>query len=176
MLLKPGGSFVTRSPWLIQTVWRPCSQTPSSRGDSWVASTSARPIFAVMTGLHFAAKLRRHQLLAVADAEDRHAGLEDRPRGAGRAFFQHRGRTAGQDHRLGLQRGEGRLGLLEGGDLAIDAGLANAAGDQLGHLRAEIDDQHLVVVGDDFVVEGVFGHGLLPAKHGLMRSHPAAQE
>ena len=77
---------------------------------------------------------------------------------------------------LGFELGEGRLGLLERRDLAIDAGLAHAAGDQLRHLRAEIDDQHLVVVGDDFVVERVFGHEFLLAKNGLMGSRPATQE
>ena len=133
-------------------------------------------VFAVMAALHLAAELRRHQLLAVADAEDRDAGLEDHLRRARRAFLQHRGRPAGEDHRLGFQRGEGRFRLLIGRDLAIDAGLADAAGDQLRHLRAEIDDQHLVVAGDNFLVEGIFGHKLLPAKNGLKRSCPRAQE
>jgi len=36
-------------------------------------------------------------------------------------------------------------------DLAIDAALAQAPGDQLGHLAAEVDDQHAVVAG--------LGHG-----------------
>jgi hypothetical protein len=39
------------------------------------------------------------------------------------------------------------LGLVERMDLAIDAGLAHPAGDQLGHLAAEIDDQNALVVG-----------------------------
>ena len=41
-------------------------------------------------------------------------------------------------------------------DFAIDAGLADAAGDELRHLRAEVDDQHLVVAFDDFAM-GVGG-------------------
>ena len=42
--LKPGGSCVTRSPWLIHTVSRsPFFHTPSNRADSPVTSNSARP-------------------------------------------------------------------------------------------------------------------------------------
>ena len=40
-------------------------------------------------------------------------------------------------------------GALERVDFAIDAGLADAPGDELGDLRAEVDDQHLVVAVDD---------------------------
>ncbi len=104
----------------------------------------------------------RHHLLAIADAEDRHAGLEDRLRRARRTFLQHGGRTAGQDHRLGRQRGKGLGGLLKRRDLAIDAGLAHAPRDELRHLRAEIDDQHLVVTLDNVLMQIGLGHlGLL---------------
>ena len=42
--LKPGGSRVTRSPWLIHTVsLAPLSQKPSNSADGPVTSRSARP-------------------------------------------------------------------------------------------------------------------------------------
>ncbi len=103
--------------------------------------------FAVMPALHLAAELMRHRLLAVADAEHRHAGLEDRHRRERRARLEHRGRSAGQDHGLRLHRGEGFLRLLIRHDLGIDLFLAHPPRDQLGHLRAEIDDQNFVVGG-----------------------------
>ena len=42
---------------------------------------------------------------------------------------------------LGAQPFEGFLGGVERGDLAIDARFADAAGDELGHLAAEVDDE-----------------------------------
>ena len=101
--------------------------------------------FAVVAALDLAAELGRHGHLAVADAEHRHAGIEDRLRRARRALLVHRCRPAGEDHRLRLHRREGRFGLLERHDLGIDALLAHAARDQLRHLAAEIDDQNLVM-------------------------------
>ena len=46
---------------------------------------------------------------------------------------------------VGLE--EGVIHLVEGMDLAIDPALAHPAGDQLGHLAAEIDDQDAVMAG-----------------------------
>ena len=48
----------------------------------------------VIGALHLAAELRAHRLLAVADAEHRHAQLEDDPRRARRFAFGHRRRPA----------------------------------------------------------------------------------
>ena len=42
---------------------------------------------------------------------------------------------------------EGGVDLLVGVDLAVDARLAQAAGDQLGDLAAEVDDEQALVVG-----------------------------
>ncbi len=101
--------------------------------------------FAVMSALDLAAELRRHRLLAVADAEHRHAGIENGLRSARRRRFGHRGGAAGEDHAARLHRGEGVSRLLERDDLAIDPLLADAPGDELGNLGAEIDDENLVV-------------------------------
>ena len=110
---------------------------------------------AVMPRLDLAAQLHGHDLLAIADAQHGDPGVEDGLRGARGALVGHRAGTAREDHRLGLELGEGAFGGLEGRDLAIDAGLAHPPRDELGHLRAEIDDQHLVVVLEDLVVEGI---------------------
>ncbi len=103
---------------------------------------------AVVAGLHRAAELRRHRLLAVADAQDRHPGIVDGGGCQRRVLVEHRGRAAGEDHSLRPQRGKGRFRLLKGHDLAIDLLLAHPPRDQLGHLRAEIDDENLVVLGE----------------------------
>ena len=59
---------------------------------------------------------------------------------------------------FGPQLRERLLGRLKRRDLAIDAGLAHAARDQLRDLRAEIDDQHFVVVADNRFVEHILRH------------------
>ena len=100
-----------------------------------------------MSALDLAAELLRHCLLAVADAEHRHASFVDRGRRERRPFFVDGGRTAGQNYGLRLHRLEGLVGFLERDDLGIDALLAHASRDQLGDLRAEIDDEEFVVVG-----------------------------
>src|SRR5215469_12284907 len=61
--------------------------------------------------------------------------------------MEHRSRAAGKDHALGAHGSERGLRVLIGNDLAIDFLLAHPPGDELGHLRAEIDDEYLVVHG-----------------------------
>ena len=63
---------------------------------------------AVMADLDLAAELRADGLLAVADAEHRHAQLEHRVRRARRRGLGGRGRAAGQDDRLGRERADRR--------------------------------------------------------------------
>ena len=101
--------------------------------------------FAMVPAFDVAAELRRHRLLAVADAEHRDACLIDRLGDERRVLVEHGGRPARQDHRLRLHGAEGGFRLLVGHDLAIDLLLAHPPGDELGDLRAEIDDQDLVV-------------------------------
>src|SRR5690606_18769451 len=98
------------------------------------------------------AELGAERLLAVADAEDRHARIEHRLRGARASLGGDRSRATGKDHALGLHLVECRGGILERMDLTIDAGLANAARNQLRHLAAEIDNE-------DAVGMGCLGHG-----------------
>src|SRR5215470_15095722 len=99
----------------------------------------------MMSALDSAIELLRHGLLAIADAEHRDAGPIDlhwRERGV---LVEYRSRPAGKNDPLRLQRGKRRAGLLKRHDLAIDLLFAHAPGDELGHLRAEIDDENLVV-------------------------------
>ena len=104
-----------RSPWLIHTTWRsPGFHTPSMQRAFGADRDLGAAEFAVVAAFDLAAELLGHGHLAVADAEHRHAGSEDRLRRAGAALVGHRGRAAGEDHRLGLQRGEGGSALWNG--------------------------------------------------------------
>ncbi len=101
-----------------------------------------------MPAFYAATELDHHSLLAIADAEDRNAELEDFGRGARAARIKHRRRSTGQDDRPRREFGdERRIDLLIGVDLAVDPRLAQAAGDQLGDLTAEIDDEQALVIG-----------------------------
>ena len=56
-------------------------------------------------------------------------------------------------------------------DLAVDAGLAHAAGDQLRVLRAEVDDEHGALIG-----LGLFGHRLFSVGMAWVRDECSARE
>ena len=82
-----------------------------------------------------------HDLEAVADAQHRHPGVEDGRVHAGGALGVDRRRAAGEDDGGGAG-GEHvlrRHGVRD--DLGVDAGFAHAAGDELGVLGAEVDDE-----------------------------------
>jgi hypothetical protein len=79
-----------------------------------------------------------HDLLAIADAQDRQAAVEQHLRRAG-AVGGHAGDR--KDDALGLHPLERGFGLRERRDFGIDPGFAHAPGDQLRDLAAEIDDQ-----------------------------------
>ncbi|MNX96311.1 hypothetical protein D3C86_1286230 [compost metagenome] len=96
---------------------------------------------AMVAALDLAAQLGADGLLAVADAQHRHAGLEQGVVSLGAVGVRGRAGSARQDDGLGRDRLQRLARLVERMDLAIDAGFAQAARDQLGHLTAEIDDQ-----------------------------------
>ncbi len=99
----------------------------------------------VMIGcLDLAAELGDQRLLAVADAEQRHAHLEGELRGARRIVFRHRCRAAGKDDAARSEVADAREIGVEGHDLAIDACFAYAPRDELGELAAEIENKNLV--------------------------------
>ena len=103
--------------------------------------------FAVVGGLHLAAQLGAHGLLAIADAEHGKAAGEDPVRRAGAAALMHGGGAARQDDALEARPVQRLFGRLEGDDLRIDPRLADAPGDELGDLGAEVDDEDTVLHG-----------------------------
>src|SRR5690606_36917527 len=100
------------------------------------------PELAGMPALDLAAQLQRQRLLAVADGEDRHVGVQHRLRCTGTPLLGHGRRAARKDDPFWTQGTEGLVGLVERVDFTIDARLAQAAGDQLRYLRSEIDDEY----------------------------------
>ena len=120
-------------------------------GNGQIGAAELAALAGLVARADLAAELVRHHLLAVADAEDRQAAVEQDLRRAGTAFLGHAGRRSRQDDALGLQPVKGLLGAVERSDLRIDPGLADPAGDKLRDLRAEIDDQ------DGFFMSN--GHG-----------------
>jgi hypothetical protein len=96
--------------------------------------------------LDLAAELLRHGLHAVTDAEHRHTEIEHRGRRAvGRLFVG--GHVAARQHDpLRSQRSQQAFVDVGRVDLAIDIRLADAARDQLRHLRPEIEDDDGVVL------------------------------
>ena len=105
---------------------------------------------ALVAALHLAAQLLCHGLHAVADAQHRHAQLEHRLWRAVGGFFVGAGVAAGQDHAFQLAIG-GKLAHPVAADVAgvhfaVDVRLADAAGDELGDLGAEVEDEDLLVL------------------------------
>jgi hypothetical protein len=83
----------------------------------------------------------RHRLEAVADAEDRYAGREQRRVEGGGAVGVHAARPPGQHDRRGLAVQDRRAGDRVRHDLAVDARLADPPGDELRVLRPEVHDE-----------------------------------
>ena len=82
-------------------------------------------------------------LHAIADAQHRHAELEYGffARGARGFFVVNRKWTARQNDALGGKRFDFGVGRVAGENLAVNTKLAQPACDELGELRAEIEDQ-----------------------------------
>ena len=99
------------------------------------------PVLAGARATDGAAEGVGHGLEAVADAQDGHAGLENRGIDGGSTLLVHGGRAAGQDDGGGLLGEHVRHAHGVGDDLGVDVGLTHAARDQLGILRAEVDDE-----------------------------------
>jgi hypothetical protein len=92
-----------------------------------------------------ATQLRRHGLHAVANAQHRHAAVPHRLRRAQLVVLVGAAVAAGQDDPLGTEAADEVVGDVVGMDLAIDVRLAHPARDELRDLRAEIEDEDLVV-------------------------------
>ncbi|MNS88134.1 hypothetical protein D3C72_1220980 [compost metagenome] len=101
--------------------------------------------FAMVAPLHLAAQLHGHGLHAVADAQHRHAEVPHGLRRAQLVVFVGAGVAAGQDDGLRRVLADEFVGHIVRMDFAVDVCLANAAGNQLRDLRAEIKDEDFVV-------------------------------
>ena len=151
MTLKPGGSSVTLSPWLIQTSSRPWPRSLVAILDTLEECRMAAGTDLGVAELAFArtfdlaAQLLRHGLHAVADAQNRYAELEHALRRAPVLGLVNRVRTARKDDAPGLEFADERLADIERVQLAIHLLFAHAAGNQLRDLRAEIEDEDLLV-------------------------------
>ena len=89
-------------------------------------------------------ELRGECLHAVADAEDRQAGVEHFLRRLGRIFDRGRFRATRQDDALGSVPGDLGGIVVPRPDFAVNPDFADAACDQLRVLGAEVEDQDLV--------------------------------
>ena len=139
--VKPSGARVMESRWLIHTCWWSGWPPPNTTASGWVTSRGVRPYSARPVLADQAAELQGDELGAVADAQDRHAEVVDAGVDRGRPVDVDRRRTAAEDDAGGGPGGV-LLGRQGGGDdLAVDVGLADPPGDQLGVLGPEVDDQ-----------------------------------
>jgi hypothetical protein len=96
--------------------------------------------FAMRGAAQGAAEHVGHQLHPVADAERRHAEIEDGAIDVRRAFFVDAARAAREDDADRLFGLERRGRRVEGQDFAVDRQLAQPSRDQLGKLRPEIQN------------------------------------
>jgi hypothetical protein len=113
-----------------------------ARRDRGIAPDQRVTELAVRRAAQLAAEHVGHQLHAVADAERRHADVEHGAVAMRRAIFVDAARPAGEDDAdwtLGFDRRERRV---ERQDFAIHRQLAQAPSDQLGKLRAEIQNEY----------------------------------
>ena len=105
--------------------------------------------FTLLATLHSAAKLVRHGLHAVTDAQHRQAQLKHRLGCLVGAVLVHTGVAAGQDD--ALERAITGVGAhpvvanVAGVHLAKHMGFADAAGDQLGDLGPEVQNQDFLM-------------------------------
>jgi hypothetical protein len=97
-------------------------------------------VFAVRAAGDVAAEHLAHELDAVADAEDREAHLEDAGMRVRRALRLHAVGAAGEDDAHDAVGAEGLGRDAEGIDARVDVALTDAARDDLGQLRTEIED------------------------------------
>ena len=105
-----------------------------------------RPVLAPGSRQHVPAELEGHQLGAVADAEDRDpAGPDRRVRLRGIRVV-HGVRAAGQDDRRRATPFEVGQRRVVREELGVDVQLPDAAGDQLGELAPEVEDDHRAVI------------------------------
>lgn len=110
---------------------------------------------------NLAAQLFGHGLHAVADTEDRHAQVENGLRAARAVGFVNRLRATGEDDAFRSEFADRIFVHVERMQFAVHTDFAHAAGDQLGVLGTEVEDQDAVSVnveGHDSVSSKKFGN------------------
>ena len=96
----------------------------------------------------FPAQLLHHDLLAIADAKDRHAQVKDFLRRTWRPFAGDAVRPARENHGLGRKVAHKfHRDILIRVDFAIDAEFAQATRNELRDLATKVDDQKAVIEG-----------------------------
>ena len=170
---KPSGAAVTSSPWDIHET--SSSGTPSSRVPGSSTETRVRPYSRCPVRATVAAERLGHRHEAVADAEDRYVALEQaRRRGSGRPV---RRPTTGPPERM-IAFGLAGQHLLDRhvvrDDLGVDLRLTHPAGDQLGVLGPEVDDEDEVVVGQLRAFQRRLDGPPILSEEGVSRSGGAA--
>ena len=109
----------------------------AGRGDADMRAA----VLARIGRLHLAAKELHRQLHAVTDAKDRQPERIERRIHGRRVGVVAGGRPPRQDDRHRLKRADLRQRQIEGMDLGVHAELTDPARDELGVLRAEIEDE-----------------------------------
>ena len=97
-------------------------------------------------GFDRAAELRRHRLHPITDTEHRHT---ERKHWRGRRDLRRQGdgfRAAREHDAARLKAPDPLVGEIVGMDLAVDTGVPYAPGDELGSLRAEIEDEDAIAI------------------------------
>ena len=144
--LKPAGSREIES-----RVAHPDRLLAVEAGEQRIVGGDAdvgRAVFAVIERDDVAAELVGHQLGAVADAQDRDLAGPDGRIGARGALVVDRVRAAREDDRAGPAALEFGVRRVVRQELAVDVELADAPGDELGELAAEVeDDDGLAILG-----------------------------
>ena len=108
--------------------------------------------FALVAGRHFAIEVISHKLHAVADAQ--HGNAQIKNAGVGLIIgFIHGIGAAGQDNAFGVEGFDVFQRHVVGVQLAINVGFAHAPGDELGNLRAEVENQDFVLGHDGFFAQ-----------------------
>ena len=137
------------------------------------------PVLAVARALHLPAQHVAHQLHAVADAHDRHAELEEARVAPGSAALVDAVGTAGEHDASRAAPGQGIGPRSRRQDLGVDLHLPQPARDELGVLRAEIEDEdglslHELPGKPDYTPRPRAGPGPLRPRCIVRRSCPEA--
>ena len=155
---SPAGALRMSSPWLIQTRLRggsPRKSVPPGFGEKTAWPYSRWP-----GALHLAAEHVAHELHAVADARaPARPSCEDPRVAARRAPLVDAVGAAGEHDAPRAARGQGTSALrARGQDLGVDLQLAQPARDELGVLRAEVEDE------DGLSLHGRPGSWIIPSR------------